>query len=264
MTGLMIDDGDGTGAPVNIQGPLGRAADAASVPVALSTEDVAFLDGIEGGLASILAKIIAAPATEAKQDTQITALAAANTSLDAIEASVAGATPAGSAIIGKVGIDQTTPGTTNLVALAANQSVNAAQINGVTVLMGNGPTGTGSQRVTIADNNSPVPVSGPITQTEFIAALKSATNTHSSVNSGASSVTILASNANRKGARIFNTDANALFLDLTGGTAVAATRAQVSIATNIGFDVPAGYTGLITGIWAADGSGVASVCETTV
>lgn len=38
---------------------------------------------------------------------------------------------AGSAIIGKVGIDQTTPGTTNLVALAANQSVNQTQLNSV-------------------------------------------------------------------------------------------------------------------------------------
>lgn len=61
---------------------------------------------------------------------------------------------AGSAVIGKVGIDQTTPGTTNLVALAANQSVNVAQINGVTPLMGNGVTGTGSQRVTIASDNT--------------------------------------------------------------------------------------------------------------
>ncbi len=65
---------------------------------------------------------------------------------------------AGSAVIGKVGIDQTTPGTTNLVALAANQSVNVAQINGVTTLMGNGVTGTGSQRVTVASDNTPFAV----------------------------------------------------------------------------------------------------------
>ena len=62
---------------------------------------------------------------------------------------------AGSAVVGKVGIDQTTPGTTNLVALAANQSVNTAQINGVTPVMGNGVTGTGSQRVTVASDNTP-------------------------------------------------------------------------------------------------------------
>lgn len=38
--------------------------------------------------------------------------------------------------------------------LTANQSVNVAQINGVTALMGNGITGTGSQRVTIASDNT--------------------------------------------------------------------------------------------------------------
>lgn len=110
---------------------------------------------------------------------------------------------AGTNIIGKVGIDQTTPGTTNLVsigtngtvalnaaiptganvigavtqsgtwnvgtittlpslvagaavigALTANQSVNVSQINAVAPLMGNGITGTGSQRVTIASDNT--------------------------------------------------------------------------------------------------------------
>ena len=40
-------------------------------------------------------------------------------------------------------------------SLSANQSVNVAQINGVTPLMGNGVTGTGSQRVTIASDNTP-------------------------------------------------------------------------------------------------------------
>lgn len=39
-------------------------------------------------------------------------------------------------------------------ALAANQSVNVSQINAVTPLMGNGATGTGSQRVTIANDNT--------------------------------------------------------------------------------------------------------------
>lgn len=61
---------------------------------------------------------------------------------------------AGSAVVGKVGIDQTTPGTTNLVALAANQSVNVAQMNGVATTMGNGVAGTGVQRVAIASDNT--------------------------------------------------------------------------------------------------------------
>lgn len=72
---------------------------------------------------------------------------------------------AGSAVIGKVSIDQTTPGTTNLVALAANQSVNVAQMNGVATTMGAGVNGTGVQRVTIAtdDAMSAVMVAGTVT-----------------------------------------------------------------------------------------------------
>lgn len=53
---------------------------------------------------------------------------------------------AGAALIGKVGIDQTTPGTTNAFALA--------QINAATALAGNGVTGTGSLRVTPANDST--------------------------------------------------------------------------------------------------------------
>jgi hypothetical protein len=53
---------------------------------------------------------------------------------------------AGTALIGKAGIDQTTPGTTNGVALVG--------VNGATALAGNGVTGTGSARVTISSDNS--------------------------------------------------------------------------------------------------------------
>lgn len=52
-------------------------------------------------------------------------------------------------------IDAALPTGANVIgALSANQSVNVAQINGVTTLMGNGVTGTGSQRVTIASDNT--------------------------------------------------------------------------------------------------------------
>jgi hypothetical protein len=65
---------------------------------------------------------------------------------------VAGSVAAGTNVIGKVGIDQTTPGTTNGVALVG--------INGATALAGNGVTGTGSARVTIASDNSALPAAG--------------------------------------------------------------------------------------------------------
>lgn len=44
--------------------------------------------------------------------------------------------------------------TPDSVALPANQSVNTAQINGVTPLMGNGATGTGALRVSIANDST--------------------------------------------------------------------------------------------------------------
>jgi hypothetical protein len=87
-----------------------------------------------------------------------TVTANAGTGTMAVSIATAPVLVAGSAIIGKVGIDQTTPGTTNLVALAANQSVNVAQMNGVTTTMGNGVSGTGVQRVAIASDNTPFAV----------------------------------------------------------------------------------------------------------
>lgn len=90
--------------------------------------------------------------------------------------------------------------------------------------------------------------------------LRSTTGTKSAVASGIASVTILAANPNRKGATITNTDANALYLDLSGGTA-SSTSFSAAVAANGYYEVPFGYSGLITGIWAADGTGSALVTE---
>ena len=54
--------------------------------------------------------------------------------------------PAGTALVGKVGIDQTTVGTTNAISVA--------QIGATTVSTGNGVVGTGVQRVAIASDNT--------------------------------------------------------------------------------------------------------------
>lgn len=51
-----------------------------------------------------------------------------------------------------------TAGAAVIGSLTANQSVNVAQINGVAPLMGNGISGTGAQRVTVASDNTPFPV----------------------------------------------------------------------------------------------------------
>lgn len=128
---------DSAGAVVAIEKPLapGRVAAAAARPVALSNEDLAaltllhtdlitvlggYVDGLEAGnaailakiiaapateasLAAVLAKLIAAPATEAKQDAAnvlLTSLLAAN---DGVETLLGAATPAGENHIGAIG-----------------------------------------------------------------------------------------------------------------------------------------------------------------
>ncbi len=89
-----------------------------------------------------------------------------------------------------------------------------------------------------------------------------ARGTHSQVASVNTSTTILAANDQRKGATIFNTDANALNLKLDGSTATTAS-AHVRLTQNQYYEIPFSYTGLITGIWEADGAGAANVCEFT-
>ncbi|MBL9070236.1 MAG: hypothetical protein JNM03_09620 [Sphingopyxis sp.] len=112
MATMNVKDAGGSTVAVEKPNANGRASAANSRPVALSTEDKAALDavasqttlaailakliaapateanqatiighvdGIEGALASILAKLLAAPATEAKQDSAIAAIATIGT-----------------------------------------------------------------------------------------------------------------------------------------------------------------------------------------
>lgn len=110
----------------------------------------------------------------------------------------------------------------------------------------------------------------PMTETGGVALSgkpAAATATLTSVSSTAASQTIKAANTARLGLSISNTDANILYLLLGGGTA-SATNFTVAIsgatATAIGYyEVPYGFTGAITGIWAVDGAGAALVTEFT-
>lgn len=94
---------------------LGQAAAAASVPVILPSATITTLTppaAITGfGTAANQTTIIG------HVDGLETAIASTNTKLDTLNTNVTAAIPAGTAIIGKVGIDQATPGTTNLVAI---------------------------------------------------------------------------------------------------------------------------------------------------
>lgn len=91
--------------------------------------------------------------------------------------------------------------------------------------------------------------------------VRSATGTQSNVASSASSVTILASNANRLGAAVYN-DSTAILYLLLGSATASATVYTVQIGQGGYYEVPFNYTGQLTGIWAS-ANGNARVTELT-
>lgn len=132
--------------------------------------------------------------------------------------------PAGTNIIGKVGIDQTTPGTTNLVALASNQSVNTAQINGVATSTGTGVMGTGVQRVAIASDND------ALTIKQATAANLNATVTNVAITKGAQGATGVTTQDLKDAGR----SARTITLDSFAVVATAETLMTMSYSTDNG------------------------------
>lgn len=115
----------------------------------------------------------------------------------------------------------------------------------------------------------PVVLVDPVTGNDYAAggsggniAGDGACNTGAStqVASGVGVQTILAANSARYGASVYNSDANDLYLLLGAGT-VSSTVFTVKVAANSYYEVPFGFTGVLTGLWAADGSGYAHVTE---
>lgn len=88
----------------------------------------------------------------------------------------------------------------------------------------------------------------------------STTATLSNVASSASSVTLLALNAQRRGATIYNDSSAILYVKL--GATASATSYTVKMYQDDYFEVPAAYTGVIDGIWAA-ATGSARITEIT-
>lgn len=104
---------------------------------------------------------------------------------------------------------------------------------------------------------TPVPVSltsTTVTGTVTTKETRSATNTTATVAASATVVTLIASNANRLGATIYNDSSAILYIKL-GATASTSdfTVALSPLTSSIGgyFEVPFAYTGIITGIWAS-------------
>lgn len=89
-------------------------------------------------------------------------------------------------------------------------------------------------------------------------ALGPATATHANVAGATSSTSLLAANAARKGAAIFNDSTSVLYVKL--GFGASSTSFAVKMEAGAYYEVPFGFTGLITGIWAS-ATGSARVTE---
>lgn len=90
--------------------------------------------------------------------------------------------------------------------------------------------------------------------------VRSATGTQSIVAGSATSVTVLASNANRLGASVHNDSTAILYLLLTTGGTASSTVYSVKLIADAYFEVPFNYTGDLKGIWAS-ATGNARVME---
>ncbi len=86
-----------------------------------------------------------------------------------------------------------------------------------------------------------------------------ATGTKTTVAGSNVSGTILAANANRQGATIYNDSSAILYLALASGTA-SSTSYTIQVAAAGYYEVPGRYTGIITGVWASS-TGNARVTE---
>ena len=91
--------------------------------------------------------------------------------------------------------------------------------------------------------------------------MSSATGTESNVASSASDVTILASNASRKGGSIYNDSTQYVYV-LFANAVSSATNFSVKMAPKSYAEVPFGYTGVVKGIWVS-ANGSARVTEYT-
>lgn len=94
----------------------------------------------------------------------------------------------------------------------------------------------------------------------FVTEVRSSTGTQTSVAGSAASVTILAANANRRGASIYNDSTAILYIRMQATASTS--NFSVKLFPEDFYEVPFGYTGIIDGIWAS-ATGNARVTEYT-
>lgn len=152
-TTLLVNTGaTGAGSPrVTVAVDAATVAGSASLPSGSNLIGKAGIDQTTPGTTNAVS-LAQVGATTLLVNTGATGAGSPRVTVAVDSATVAGSAtlPSGSNLVGKVGIDQTTPGTTNAISVA--------QIGATTVLTGNGATGAGSQRVTISNDNTAIAI----------------------------------------------------------------------------------------------------------
>jgi hypothetical protein len=276
-----VDIGDVTvnGVPAD---PFGLNADAASATGSISaklrfiastgipiTGTVAVSGAVTNTVLSVVGNGAAATAqrvTLANDSTGVIATVAAVTA-------ITNALPTGANVIGQVTANAGTNLNTSTLALEAGGNLagaatslaiiddwdesDRAKVNPIVgqagVQGGAGAVTALTQRVVLATDQTVIPVSTTVTG--------NATGTASNVGDSASSVTVLASNAARKGATLWNDSTSVAYVKL--GATASATSCAVKMRADAYYEVPFNYTGIIDAIWVSDAGGSMRVTEIT-
>lgn len=169
---------------------------------------------------------------------------------------------AGTNLLGKVGFDQTTPGTTNAVSIA--------QLGSTTIATGNGTSSAGALRVAVASDNTPFGVvPSPATSGgPTVARIKAAASTNATSLKGSAGQIYgwaLFNNAttarfvkiyNKASSPTVGTDTPAFTIIVPGGTAGAGTNVEFSmgipLGTGVAYAITAGIADSDTTSTAAD------------
>lgn len=251
---------------------VGTGTEAAALRVTIASDSTGVLSVDDNGAALTVDGTVTAELS-----------ATDNAVLDAIEADTTTLAGAVSGTEMQVDVVAALPAGTNAIGkLAANSGVDIGDVDVTSVIPGTGATNLGKAEdgahtsgdvgvfvLGVRNDNaattygadqdySPIAVD---LKGRTIVAQKAATGTISSVADSASSVTVLAANAARLGASVYNDSTEILYIK--AGATASATSFTVKMYPEDYWEAPAGYTGILDGIWSADASGSARVTEYT-
>lgn len=244
-TSAKQDTGNTSVASIDTKTPaLGQALAASSVPVVLTAAQITTLTPVTS--------VTATQATGTNLHTVVD-----SGTLTAVTA-ITNALPTGTNSIGKIS-DITTSVVPGTGATNLGKAEDAAHVSGDTGVFALGVRNDGANTAFSGTNGDYTPI-GTDAQGRVYVVQKSPTATLSNVVSSATNVTLLTANDNRIGATIYNDSTQSIYVKF--GTTASNSSFTVLLATNTYYEVPAGYTGRIDGIWVS-ANGNARVTELT-